>query len=78
MSEYIRSTAVDVLAPLVGPAMATVYVADALRCLGMHSEDVDPGDLAALCDVLRSKITPFAARPVVDQAMSEIVTRAGA
>jgi len=53
-----------------------VYVADAARRLGKGSNEVGSADLPAFCEALRSKISPFAARPVLDQAMAEIAARA--
>ncbi len=75
MSKQIRDTAVGVLEPLVGRAMATLYVADAASQVGMTSDEIEPGDVRAVCDVLRSKIGPFAARPVVDQAIEDIISQ---
>ncbi|MDZ4180333.1 MAG: hypothetical protein U1E29_14060 [Coriobacteriia bacterium] len=75
MSGTISDTAINVLAPLVGRAMATMYVIDATHHLGRTTDELRPGDVPALCDVLRSRIRPFAARPVVDQAMADITAR---
>jgi L-alanine-DL-glutamate epimerase-like enolase superfamily enzyme len=75
VSEGILDVAISVLEPLVGRAMATVYVSDAIRALGKASEELEPDDVMHLCDHLRSKLSPFAARAVVDQACWDITTR---
>ncbi len=75
MSEQLPDVVVSVLGPLVGRAMATVYVEEAAQSLGKAGHELGPGDVTAVCDMLRSKISPLAARPVVDQAIADILVR---
>lgn len=75
MSEGIRTAAISALTPLVGPAMATIFVADAALTVGKTTDELEPSDVSALCDALRLKISPLAARPVVDQVMADITAR---
>jgi len=75
MSVDIEAIAIDALSPLVGKAMATVYVAQAVLSRGKTGQDLDTSDLHALCDEIRNKISPFATRSLVDDAIAEIVSR---
>lgn len=72
MSEELRVVAVDVLTPLVGKAMATVYVAKAALRHGKSSDELEANDAGWLCDEIRLEISPFATKSLVDSAMAEI------
>lgn len=75
MSVDIESIAIDALSPLVGKAMATVYVAQAVLSRGKTGHELDVSDLHALCDEIGQRISPFATRSLVDDAIAEIVSR---
>jgi len=77
MSENVRDIAVDVLTPLVGKAMATVYFSAAVLTAADEGSISGAVDVDALCEAIRDKISPFASRAVVDQAVSDIRARAG-
>jgi len=77
MSENVREVAVDVLTPLVGRAMATVYVSAAVLAAADQDSINSAVDVDRFCEAIRDKISPFASRAVVDQSLSDIRARAG-
>lgn len=76
MSEELRLVAIDVLSPLVGKPMATVYVAKAAQRHGKSSDTLVADDADWLCEELRLEINPFATKSLVDSAMADIGARA--
>ncbi|MDO8987128.1 MAG: hypothetical protein Q7V14_02775 [Coriobacteriia bacterium] len=70
----IEAIAIDALSPLLGKAMATVYVAQAALSRGEIGHELDLSELHAFCDEIRSKISPFSTRSLVDDAIAEIVS----
>lgn len=75
MSVEIRVAAIDVLTPLVGKAMATIYVAQAVMSRHKTSDRLDLADLGGLCDEIRRVMQPFASEEVLDEAIAEIFSR---
>lgn len=75
MSADVHDTAVDVLTPLVGRAMATIYVAQAAQGQGKLSVNLEAGDVERLGQEIRRSLSPFATREVIDEALSEIADR---
>lgn len=76
MSADIRAAAIDVLSPLVGRAMATIYVAQATLDRGKSAETLTADDVGWLCDAIRREMRPFATDEVLDDAVAQITAHA--
>jgi hypothetical protein len=77
VSADIRTAAVAVLSPLVGKAMATVYVARAAMEEGKTSDTLSESDLDLFCDLIRRELRPFASSAMIEDAIIDIMTMVG-
>jgi hypothetical protein len=77
MNPDIQAIAVDALAPLVGAAMARVYVNSASQARGRMVESLGPDDVDWLCDAIRQSVAPFVGRALLDDTIADIRTRCG-
>lgn len=75
MSASIHTVAIGVLAPLVGEAMATVYVAKAAQSHGKDMQSLTPADSEWFFAEIRHEISPFATRSLIDDAIAQISER---
>lgn len=77
MSAEVHDIAVDVLTPLVGRAMATMYVSKAALSLGKATSELGPADVQALVAQVRHMMELFTSRELLDHAAAEISRRVG-
>ncbi len=75
MSEDIHNVVLDVLTPLVGRAMATVYASKATHRPGKLLVGLTADDLPAISEEIRQSVRPFTTRAVVDEVIAEITRR---
>jgi hypothetical protein len=72
--DVFRAT-VEALSPLVGRAMAVVYVSQAALDRGKASDDLEPEDLGWLREYVAHEMSAFATRDVVDDAFEWVRRR---
>ncbi len=73
MNGDIHAAAVQTLSPLVGKAMATVYVHQAALKLGKTADILAEDDLDFVCVEIRGAMSPYTTKALIDQAISQIV-----
>lgn len=71
----VRDIAIDVLSPLVGAAMATLYVSQAAANLGVGSESLTPREIDQLAQQFRKLMGAFCSAALLEEAIDEIRAR---
>lgn len=77
MNADIHDVATETLTPLVGRAMALVYVSKASLALGKTSDQLEREDVPRMLEEVRTMMAPFASRELIDAAVFDIMHRVG-